>query len=227
MRFPRQAKIFRGQLDTAPLAGVFFLLVIFLLLCSLIYTPGMRIDLSPEESFSGVNDSKKMALVTRAGEIYYENKIYNLGTLEVWRSELKKLPAQSLLVLRVDPLAPRDISGRLRKIASEINLGVELRRTGIELPESDNASGTLNPTAVVAVNFGQFFYQNRLIKEEDLRKKLQDEVRRSANLTLVVMADKATEIQVITQLKNLAIKAGVKEMVLQTRPRPFTKAPSR
>ena len=42
MRFPRNAKIFRGQLDAAPLAGVFFLLLIFFLLSSrLAFTPGV------------------------------------------------------------------------------------------------------------------------------------------------------------------------------------------
>lgn len=40
MRFARNARIFRGQLDAAPFAAVFFLLVIFMMLGSLVYTPG-------------------------------------------------------------------------------------------------------------------------------------------------------------------------------------------
>jgi len=37
MKFPRNARIFRGQLDAAPFAAVFFLLVLLLML-------GTRVD---------------------------------------------------------------------------------------------------------------------------------------------------------------------------------------
>ena len=45
MKFPRNARIFRGQLDAAPFASVFFLLVIFVMLGSVLQTPGVRVDL--------------------------------------------------------------------------------------------------------------------------------------------------------------------------------------
>jgi biopolymer transport protein ExbD len=45
MKFARQAKIFRGPLDAAPVAGVVMLLVIFMLVSSLLYTPGVLIQL--------------------------------------------------------------------------------------------------------------------------------------------------------------------------------------
>ena len=45
MKFPRNARMFKGHLDAAPLASVFFCLLIFVLLASLIYTPGVRIEL--------------------------------------------------------------------------------------------------------------------------------------------------------------------------------------
>jgi hypothetical protein len=45
MRFPRNAKMFRGQMDAAPFAGVFFLLTLFVLLASFTYTPGVRLRL--------------------------------------------------------------------------------------------------------------------------------------------------------------------------------------
>jgi len=45
MKFPRNAKIFRGHLDVAPFAGVFFLLVMLMMLASLVYTPGARLEL--------------------------------------------------------------------------------------------------------------------------------------------------------------------------------------
>ena len=45
MRFPRQARIFRGQIDAVPVVGVFFVLLIFLLLkSSLVFQPGISIE---------------------------------------------------------------------------------------------------------------------------------------------------------------------------------------
>jgi biopolymer transport protein ExbD len=45
MKFPRNARVFRGHLEAAPFASVFFLLVIFVLLGTLVYTPGVRVQL--------------------------------------------------------------------------------------------------------------------------------------------------------------------------------------
>jgi biopolymer transport protein ExbD len=45
MKFPRNARIFRGQLDFAPFAAVLFLLVIFVLLGKMLYTPGIQVRL--------------------------------------------------------------------------------------------------------------------------------------------------------------------------------------
>ena len=45
MKFPRNARIFRGQLDFAPFAAVLFLLVIFVLLGKMLYTPGIPVRL--------------------------------------------------------------------------------------------------------------------------------------------------------------------------------------
>ena len=44
MKFPRNARLLRSPFDVAPFAAVFFLLVIFLMLGGLIYTPGVRIQ---------------------------------------------------------------------------------------------------------------------------------------------------------------------------------------
>ncbi len=46
MRLPRNAKIFRGQLDAAPFAGVTFLLLLYLVFQSkLVFMPGVRIEM--------------------------------------------------------------------------------------------------------------------------------------------------------------------------------------
>ena len=46
MRLPRNVRIFRGQLDAAPFLGVFFILLMFILLhTSLVSHPGVEIQL--------------------------------------------------------------------------------------------------------------------------------------------------------------------------------------
>lgn len=77
MRFTRNAKIFRGQLDAAPLAGVFFLFVIFLLLASLVYTPGVRVPIRlPEASDVAGTDNPTIAVaVDASGQLYFENQL--------------------------------------------------------------------------------------------------------------------------------------------------------
>ena len=45
MKFPRNARITRGLQDAAPYASVFFLLVLFVMLGSLVYTPGVQVPL--------------------------------------------------------------------------------------------------------------------------------------------------------------------------------------
>ena len=55
MKFPRNAKIFRGQFDVAPYAGVCFLILIFLALnTSLVFTPGVPIELPEGRDLPGV-----------------------------------------------------------------------------------------------------------------------------------------------------------------------------
>ncbi len=140
MRFARNAKVFRGQLDAAPFAGVFFLLVIFLLLASLVYTPGLRV--------------------------------------------------------------------------------------GIQLPESTDMADAERATIAVDVDAsGQLYFENQFAQEAQLKSRLRAAVTNSVEpLTLVVRADKAVQYSSLIRLTLLAREAGIKEVLLATRLRPF--APS-
>ena len=143
MKFPRNARIVRGQLDAAPFAAVFFLLVIFMMLGSLVYTPGARLQL--------------------------------------------------------------------------------------QLPHADGLPGTDKPTVSVAVDAdGRLYYENQWIEENDLRRRLQEAARKSAEpLTLVVQADKAVSYEKCLRLALLARDAGISEAILATLPRPYAAPPPR
>lgn len=76
MKFPRHAKIFRGQLDAAPFAAVFFSLLILLTLkSSFVFTPGVSIELPAADGLPGVAGPAAVVTVDRSGQFFWENQI--------------------------------------------------------------------------------------------------------------------------------------------------------
>src|SRR6266508_6360058 len=76
MRFPRNKQIFRGTFDVGPFAGVFFLLLIFVLLnSSLVFTPGVPIHLPETEELPGTAGKTVVVAVDSAGQIYFDHQI--------------------------------------------------------------------------------------------------------------------------------------------------------
>jgi biopolymer transport protein ExbD len=76
MKLPRNVKIFRGQLDTAPFASVLFLMVIFMALNSkLVFSPGVRIELpAAGRVLSGSTNAAVAVAVDAANQFYYEHQ---------------------------------------------------------------------------------------------------------------------------------------------------------
>ena len=218
MRFPRNAKLFRGQIDLAPLAGVLFLLVIFVLLASLVYTPGVPIQLSSANPNAGV--TRKNLLIKAQGEIVFEKQIYKTNSMEQLRTELKALALPATIVVAADKGAPRNVLIEVREMARGLRLGFEVSGTAIELPPAQNFVGAAGATAVVNVNIaGQFFFENQLIDEQRLKTRLAELVRQSRlPLTLIVLADKEVEYKFIMGLWEIAQDAGIQNAMLQVKP---------
>lgn len=75
MKFPRNVRILRGHLDATPYAMVFFLLVLFMLLLgSLVYTPGVRLNLPVAEDLPGIDTPTVNVAMDANGRLYYENQ---------------------------------------------------------------------------------------------------------------------------------------------------------
>ena len=74
MKFPRNARIFRGRLDAAPFAAVLFLLVIFLMLASLVYTPGVSVDLPAASDLPGIDNPSVSVGMDAGGRLYFDNQ---------------------------------------------------------------------------------------------------------------------------------------------------------
>src|SRR5690606_790661 len=96
-----------------PIAGVFFLLLIFLLLASLVYTPGVPVAISARpitpptlHSATGAAGPTVVVTVNVAGNFFFENQLIGESELQ---SELaaESLRARSPLTLIV--LADKDV----------------------------------------------------------------------------------------------------------------------
>ena len=125
MKFPRSAKIFRGQLDAAPLAAVLFLLVIFLLLTALVYTPGVTIELPAADGALGTDNPTLTVALTSAGQIYYENQLISPEDL---KARLETAVAQSGTNLTLLLLADKAVPNQVVLLISELARSARIRQ---------------------------------------------------------------------------------------------------
>jgi biopolymer transport protein ExbD len=110
MKFPRNARIFRGQLDMAPFAGVLFLLVIFLMLSALIYTPGgVPLRLPRTEDLPGPDKPTIAVGVDANGRLYFENLSTNEAGVTSALQKAAASPEQPMtLILMADKAVTYD-----------------------------------------------------------------------------------------------------------------------
>lgn len=125
MKFPRSARIFRGHLDVAPFASVFFLLIIFALLGGLIYTPGVHVELQLPEAadLTGTDRPTIAVAVDASGKFYFENQPTEEPKLLL---ELKKAAAKSAEPLTLLVQADKNVV-----YAHLLRLGLLARDAGI------------------------------------------------------------------------------------------------
>jgi biopolymer transport protein ExbD len=132
MKFPRNARIFRGQLDTAPFAAVFFLLVIFMMLGSLVYTPGARLQLQlpRADGLPGTDKPTVSVAVDRDGRLYYENQWIEENDLRGrLREAAKKSPEPLTLVVQADKSVSYERCLRLALLARDAGIEEALLAT--------------------------------------------------------------------------------------------------
>lgn len=124
MRFPHHTKVFRGQLDAAPFLGVFFLLIIFLLLnSSLVFTPGVRIALPEAVNLPGTDKPTAVVAVDAEGHFYFENQICDEARLkERLQAAVERTAEPIALVVQADKKA---------SVEALVQLGLMARAVGI------------------------------------------------------------------------------------------------
>lgn len=126
MRLPRNVKIFRGQLDVAPFAGVTFLLLLFVLLQSkLVFTPGIHVELpAVSRDMPGADGPSVLVAVDKSGQIYYENQA--VPSLADLRGRLRAAVQNSkeplLLEIMADKTATLETTAQLLALAGEVGM---------------------------------------------------------------------------------------------------------
>ncbi len=118
MRFPRNARIFRGQLDAAPFAAVFFLLVIFVMLSSLMYTPGVRLELPVADDLPGTDKPTVSVAIDSSGRWYFENERIDEARLRTRLAQVVQNSATPpTLIVQADKAATTEMVVRLTMLA--------------------------------------------------------------------------------------------------------------
>ncbi len=178
------------------------LLMMFMLLSSLVYTPGVLVKLGPKG---------QTITVTRTNTISFAGQVYQPSDLAQLRNDLKTWPSSTDFSVALEPGADSDLAGQVSN------------QFQITLPVGKNLTGTDNPTVVVAVNFrGQCFYENRLVQDAELKNELARRVKSAArdgkSLDMILMLDEAAEIQVLNRFFELAREAGIAEVLLAGQP---------
>ena len=107
MRFPRNARMLRSQLDVAPFAGVFFLLLMFLILGALLPTPGLELSLPAADDLPGTGKPSVAVAIDAAGQFYFANQMVSETELESCLRAAKENSAEPLtLIVQADKAVP-------------------------------------------------------------------------------------------------------------------------
>jgi biopolymer transport protein ExbD len=125
MKFARNAKVFRGQIDFAPIASVLFLLVIFLLLNSgLVFTPGVKIDLplATPEPLPGTDRPTVVVAIAPGGQFYFDHQVIAPDVLRSRLVALAQARTNLTLVVQADKSVRYDVVVRLSQMARETGI---------------------------------------------------------------------------------------------------------
>lgn len=130
MKLPRHAKIFSGKLDAAPFASVFFLLVIFVVLGQLVYTPGVTVSLPLAADLPGTGQPTIAVAVAGNGQFYFENQLTSEVLLKSQlAAAVKKSPEPLTLLVQADKSVSYETIIHLSLLAREAGVKQALLAT--------------------------------------------------------------------------------------------------
>jgi biopolymer transport protein ExbD len=122
VKCPRNARIFRGQLDAALFAAVFFLLVIFLMLGAQVYTPGVKLQLPMANDLPGTDKPSVAVALDANGRYFFEDQKIEEAQLRKRLSEAAKASPELVLIVQADKAATHDMLIRLSLLARDAGI---------------------------------------------------------------------------------------------------------
>lgn len=124
MKFPRNTKLFRGQMDAAPYASVLFVFIMLLLVqSSLVFTPGISVRLPETLDLPGSINPKVVVTVDDTGHVYFENQISDEATLKDKLSVVRQRATDPLtLLIQADRATRYEVLVRLAMVAREAGI---------------------------------------------------------------------------------------------------------
>jgi biopolymer transport protein ExbD len=124
MRFPRSTKVFRGQLEAAPFLGLFFLMVMFLLLkTSFVFTPGVPIQLPAAAELPGAANPTVIVAIDKDGYYYFENQMTDENQLkERLRASVVQATEPLTLIIEADGQARYERVLQLQLLARDTGI---------------------------------------------------------------------------------------------------------
>ena len=123
MKFPRHARILRSQLDAAPLASVFFLLLIFVMLGSHTYVPGVLVQLPAADDLPGTDRPTVTVALDTGNRLYFKNQLITEADLKSrLREAVKNSPEPLTLVVQADGAVTHENLVRLDLLARDAGI---------------------------------------------------------------------------------------------------------
>jgi biopolymer transport protein ExbD len=137
MKFPRNTRLQRSPFDVAPFAAVFFLLVIFLMLATLLPTPGLQLPLA--DNLPGTDKPTVALAVDAGGRLYFANQVISETQLtSALRAAAGRAPGPLTLVINADKTVTYEQLVHLTSLARGAGIQTALLAT---LPRAITAPG--------------------------------------------------------------------------------------
>jgi biopolymer transport protein ExbD len=220
MRYSRNIKIFRGGVDAAPFASLFFTVVLFtMLFYSHVFFPSVPIKVADEEAPPEM--LSRTVKVNASGEVEFLGNTYNMAG---FKNELQVRGQKGTLPHRVvidsEPSANPRTRAQVENLLKGAGIALKLPGSRMELPDYADYTGAHNPIVVVGMNLnGQIFFQHQLVSEKVLQEKLKEASARSPEpLTLLLQADKNVPLGRVMALGQLALRAKIADFRIATKP---------
>jgi biopolymer transport protein ExbD len=123
MKFQRQVRRLDNVLDLPSVTAVFFLLVLFVMLGPLVYTPGFRVELPAAADLPGADKPMVTVAVDAAHQLYFANRLVTETELKSRLAEAAREFGEALtLVVQADKSVRYESLVRLTVLAREAGI---------------------------------------------------------------------------------------------------------